>query len=138
MHAITRKLSSFIAIPPSLYSHPGRRNFVELVMKNALVIDSSFGTWPAPFSEFPSQPVTRRSGPDVTHGEWSSSVRIGVGLGVVAVLMILVGVTSLLQFGAFSRTANAPNGPRMAEVVNTSGDSPVREVPVFLTEGDSK
>jgi hypothetical protein len=123
-----------------------RRNFVELIMKSSLVADSSFGTWPAPFCEFPSESRARRSGgQDITRREWSPGVRIGVGLTVMAVLMTFVGVTSLLQFGAFNPKLGAPTGPRTAEMAKASDEAfaprtvqPAREGPVLSTEGDSK
>jgi hypothetical protein len=137
MHVI-RTLFASNAVPPSVFSNPGRRNFVELVMKNTLVADSSFGTWPAPFCEFPSEAGVRRSGPEVARGEWSPRMRIGVGLSVMAVLFIFVGLTSLLQFGAFHRKADVPTGPRMSEVVKAIDAPPVKEVSVLPFQGDSK
>jgi hypothetical protein len=110
----------------------GRHNFVELVMKNALVADSSFGTFPAPFCEFPSDPGIRHRSRQAARGEWSPRVRIAVGLSVMAVLMCFVGVTSLLQFGAFDRKADAPADTRIVQ------EFMVKEAPVHSTEGDSK
>ena len=115
-----------------------KKHFVEIVMKNTLVADSSFGTWPAPFCEFPSEAGVRRSGPNVTRGEWSPRLRIGIGLSVIAILFIFVGVTSLLQFGAFSRKAEATMDPQVSEVVKASDESLVKDVPVPSTQGDSK
>jgi hypothetical protein len=138
MYGITGKLPSSSPIAPSVLLHPRRRDFMEIVMKNSLVADSSFGSWPAPFCEFPSEPSARRNSSHTSRGEWSPRLRIAVGTTVIAVLMFFVGVTSLLQFGAFERKAGAPGAPRVAEVINASDQTSVRAIPVHPTEGDSK
>jgi hypothetical protein len=135
MYGTTRKLPSSSPVLPSVFLHPRRRDFMEIVMKNSLVADSSFGTWPAPFCDFPSKPGARRNSSDASRGEWSPRVRIAVGVAVIAVLMFFVGVTSLLQFGAFNRRADTTGGPRQAEVINASDQALVRD---HSTEGDSK
>jgi hypothetical protein len=102
------------------------------MMKNTLVADSSFGTLPAPFCEFPSEPRVRRRGREAARGEWSVAVRFAIGLAIMAVLAVFVGLTSLLQFGAFNHRVDAPAASR------TVHESPASEAPVFSTEGDSK
>jgi hypothetical protein len=140
MHGIVEKFIFRSATPPYVSSRAGHPNFMELVMKNTLVADSSFGTWPAPFSEYPTGRSARRDGAEAVRGESSPAVRVGVGLAVIAVLMTFVAVTSLLQFGAFNPRTDATADQRLVQV-EVRGEAALpaaRVVPPNSTEGDSK
>ena len=101
-------------------------------MKNILIADSAFGTLPAPFGEFSSEPRARRRGRQAARGEWPVAVRFAIGLAVMAMLAVFVGFTSLLQFGAFNHRVDAPPASRTVHEPSAS------EAPVLSIEGDSK